>query len=201
MRTVKIPRGPSRATFNSDSYQRPVQFVVTTASSKHTEIINQAIIISPFEASELLPIIERMKKITLHLFAARSNGGFASLDQLMLYNAGNDFSPHSVSRSLTIQLNLSAGSLYLRSLAESEKLCDFLGLLRTSNVKPGQQVCADGFIEPPTSNWGLTQSPVPFLRALLTKVRREGEGVEKTHLGKLLNGMRLEEADFKGLCA
>lgn len=29
------------------------------------------------------------------------------------------------------------------------------------------------------------------------KIRREGESVEKTHLRKILNGLRLEEAGFK----
>jgi hypothetical protein len=196
MRTVKIPPGSSRASFISDSYQRPVQFILTTASLDRADATRQAIIISPFEANSLLPTIQRTKRVTLHLFAPRSNGSFAALDDLMLYNVGRDFAPKSVSRSLTTQLNLFAGSLYLRSLTEYNELCDFLGLLRTSRVEPGQQVYADGFIEPPAGKWGLKQSPVPFLRALLMKIRREGDGVEKTHLGKLLSGGRLEEADF-----
>jgi hypothetical protein len=29
------------------------------------------------------------------------------------------------------------------------------------------------------------------------RIRKEGEGLEKTHLGKILNGVRLEEADFR----
>jgi hypothetical protein len=196
MRTVKIPSGSSRATFNPDAYQRPVQFVLTTPSIDRRET-NQAIVISPFEANKLQSIIRVTQKLTLHLFAARSNGGFASLDQLMLYNVGRDFAHNSISRSLSTQLNLFAGSLYLRTLEEYHELCDFLGLLRASKVEPGQQVYADGFIEPPAGKWGLKQSPVPFLRGLLIGIRREGEGVEKTHLGKLLNGVRLEEADFR----
>jgi hypothetical protein len=156
-----------------------------------------AIIVSPFEANELLPTIQRTRKVTLHLFAPRSNGSFASLDQLMLYNIGRHFMPSSVSRSLTTQLNLFAGSLYLRSLAEYNELFDFLGLLRTSRVELGQQVYADGFVKPPAGRWGLRQSPVPFMRTLLMNIRREGAGVEKTHLGKLLAGRRLGEADFR----
>ena len=196
MRTVKIPAGSSRATFISDSFQRPVQFILTTSSPNDADTIQQVILISPFEANELQPIIRETKKITLHLFASRSNGGFQPLDQLMLYNVGRDFNHQSVSRSLTAQLNLFAGSLYFRSLAEYNDLCDFLGLLRTSKVRSGQKVYADGFIEPPAGKWGLRQSPVPFLRALVMKIRREGEGVEKTHLGKLLGGIRLQNADF-----
>lgn len=37
---------------------------------------------------------------------------------------------------------------------------------------------------------------MPFLRTLLLKIRREGDGIEKTYLGEILNGVRLEEADF-----
>jgi hypothetical protein len=196
MRTVKIPPCLSCATFISDSFQRPVQFILTTSSLDGAETTQHAILISPFEANMLQPIIRRTNKITLHLFAPRSNGGFASLDHLMLYNVGRNFTSSSVSRSLTTQLNLFAGSLYLRSLTEYNELCDFLGLLLTPRAKPGQQVYADGFIDPPAGKWGLKQSPVPFLRALLMRVRREGESIEKTHLGKLLSGVRLEEGDF-----
>jgi hypothetical protein len=196
MRTVKIPPGSSRANFISDPYQRPVQFILSIASLDHADTTRQAIAISPFEANRLLPIIQKTKKVTLHLFAPRSNRGFASLNQLMLYNVSRSFTPNSVSRSLTTQLNLFASSLYLCSLTEYNELCDFLRLLRTSKVEPRQQVHADGFIEPPSSKWGLKQSPVPFLRALLMQIRRKGKGVEKTHLGKLLSSGRLEEADF-----
>lgn len=72
----------------------------------------------------------------------------------------------------------------------------FWGLLR-SKPKEGQQVFADGFMDPPVGKWDLNSSPVPFLRSLPMKVRAEGEGVEKTHLGKILNGVRLGEIDFK----
>jgi hypothetical protein len=94
-----------------------------------------------------------------------------------------------------MQLNLFAGSLYLRSLSEYNELCDYLGLLR-GKAEDGQQVYADGFIDPPTAKWALRKSPVPFLRVLLMKIRREGEGVEKTHIGRVLNGIRLEASDF-----
>lgn len=196
MRTVQKPPECSQATFVSDSYQRPVQFILTTASPDHTESTQTAVIISPFEANELLPRIQKTKKVTLHLFAPLSKIGFASLDRLMLYNVGREFNPSSISRSLTTQLNLFAGSLYLSSSEEYIELCDFLGLLCTSSPKPGQQVHADGFIEPPCGRWGLKQSPVPFLRAFFMKIRREGQDIEKTHLGRLLGGLVLDDADF-----
>jgi hypothetical protein len=193
-RTVKAPAGATRRTYVSDSYQRPVQFLLSVQDATYGGIMN-LVIISPFEANRLVPSIRRYKKVTLHIFAPRANAAFAPLDKLELYNIGRAFSPKQVPRSLTVQLNLFTGSLYLRSFAEYTEVCDFLGLLRTKPVE-GQQVYADGFIYPPAGKWGLTKSPVPFLRTLLMKIRREGEGIEKTHLGKILNGVRLEEADF-----
>lgn len=194
-RTVKTPGGPSRLSFISDSYQRPVQFVLSVRDTTNGKIKN-LVIISPVEANQLLGIIIKESKVTLHIFAPRANASFKSLDRLELYNVGRDYSPDQVPRSLTVQLNLFTGSLYLRSFEEYTELCDFLGLLRSRPVQ-GQQVYADGFIDPPAGRWGLKQSPVTFLRTLLMKIRCEGEGVEKTHLGMILNGIRLEEADFR----
>ncbi|KAF2856141.1 hypothetical protein T440DRAFT_531312 [Plenodomus tracheiphilus IPT5] len=193
-RTVKIPHGSTR--YVSDSYQRSVQFVLSVPSHSSPGTIQNLIVISPFEANVLLPTIRASKKVTLHLFAPRSNASFESLDRLMLYNIGHIFNPGCVSRSLTMQLNIFAGSLYLRSFSEYSELCDYLGLLRT-NARADQQVWADGFIDPPCGLWKLKKSPVPFLRAFLMRIRREGEGVEKTHLGKILSGIRLEEDDFE----
>ncbi|KAH8723296.1 hypothetical protein GQ44DRAFT_728795 [Phaeosphaeriaceae sp. PMI808] len=194
IRTVKQPVGTARASFVSDSYQRPVQWVLSVAGNDNT--IRRLIILSPFEANGLLDTIKIYAKVTLHLFSPRFNSSFGSLDQLTLHNVGRSFEPRSVPRSLTVQLNLFAGSLYLRDFAEYKELCDFLGLLQ-GTAQEGQQVHADGFIIPPTGRWGLTESPVLFLRTLLMKIRREGEGVEKTHIGKILSGVRLEEVDFK----
>ncbi|KAI4686606.1 uncharacterized protein J4E84_005887 [Alternaria hordeiaustralica] len=195
IRTVEVPLGSTRASFKSDSYQRPVQFILSVPSRHRPGVISNLIIISPWEANQLLPQLRQSKTISLHIFAPRSNVSYASLDELTLYTVGRVFSPGSVPRSLTIQLNLFAGSLYLRSLSEYTKVCDHLGLL-TGTAKDGQQVYADGFIDPPSGIWGLKKSPVPFLRALLLRIRRGGEGVEKTHMGKVLDGVRLEESDF-----
>lgn len=63
-------------------------------------------------------------------------------------------------------------------------------------ASPNQHIFADSFLEPPSGEWGLKTLPVQFLRALLMKLRKEGEGVEKTHMGRLLGGVRLEESDF-----
>jgi hypothetical protein len=194
-RTVKPPNGQAGQMFVSDSFQRPIQFVLSVFNFSSGDI-KALVIISPYEANQLVSKIRKFARVTLHIFAPRANASFESLDKLELYNVGRAFSSDRVPRSLTVQLNLFTGSLYLRSFEEYTELCDFLGLLR-AKPEPWQQVHADGFIDPPTGDWGMTRSPVPFLRMLLMNIRREGEGIEKTHLGKILSGVRLEEVDFK----
>ncbi|KAF3031198.1 hypothetical protein E8E12_000087 [Didymella heteroderae] len=196
MRTVKIPKNSSVAPFISDSYQRPVQFVLSVPSATKPGDTRTLIIISPFEANELLSTIVKYAKVTLHLYSPRANATYAPLDKLTLYNVGLGFCADQVPRSTTVQLNLFAGSRYLRSFEEYREVCDFLGLLRSKPMKD-QQVFADGFINPPVGIWGLQQSPVPFLRSVLMKIRSESEGVEMTHLGKILNGVRLEACEFE----
>ncbi|KAJ8116579.1 hypothetical protein OPT61_g2025 [Boeremia exigua] len=196
MRTVKIPAGCKKAEFVSDNYQRSVQWVLSVVDQACPDVVEHLIAISPFEANELYSTIIAHKKVTLHLFAPRFNASFAPLDELELFTIGRAFDKRSLSQSLTTQLNLFAGSLYLRSFAEYQALCDFLGLLR-GTAGPDQHVFADGFIDPPSGVWDLKTSPVQFLRALLMKIRKEGEGVEKTHMGRLLGGVRLEECDFE----
>ncbi|KAH7095848.1 hypothetical protein FB567DRAFT_624053 [Paraphoma chrysanthemicola] len=196
MKTVKKPTGTKKGNLVSDLFQRTVQWVISVPNSNDESTIQHLVIISPHEANKLRPSISRTKKVTLHLFAPRTNSSCAPLDMLDLYTVGRDFDPSSVPRSLIAQLNLFAGSLYLRSLDEYVELCDFLGLLHGDAVA-GQRVGADGFITPPAGKWGLKDSPVPLLRALLMRIRKEGDGLEVTHLGKMLNGIRLEEADFR----
>lgn len=196
MQTVQMPAGSVKKDFVSDSYQRPVQWILSVVDQAHPDIFKHLIILSPFEANELRHYIEKHRKVTLHLFAPRFNASFSPLDELKLFTIGGDYHERRLTRSLVVQLNLFAGSLYLRSLAEYREVCDFLGLLH-GTAKPDQQVLADGFIDPPSGEWGLKTSPVQFLRALLMKIRKEGEGVEKTHMGRLLGGARLEETDFE----
>lgn len=194
IRTIKIPRNLTNDSFISDPYQRPVQWILSVPQGTQQNI-ETLVVLSPYEANYLLTPIRESSKVTLHLFSPRHNMSFASLDKLELYNIGRDFLPSLVTPSVKMQLNLFAGSLYLRSLQEYRMLCNYLGLLQ-GEVKKGQQIFADGFIDPPTGEWGLKKSPVSFLRALLMKIRKEAEGMEKTHLGKMLNGLMLDETDF-----
>ncbi|KAF2120460.1 hypothetical protein BDV96DRAFT_485186 [Lophiotrema nucula] len=194
-RTVKQPSGVAGSKFVSDSYQRPVQWIVSVPSSSGK--IEKLVIISPFEANKLLPVVREKQTVTLHLYLPRPNIGHAPLDALDLYTVGKVFNTQSIPRSLTVNLNLFSGQLYLRSYAEYLELCQFLGLASHA-TKDGENVNADGFIEGSIGLWGFKVSPVEFLRLLMMKIRRDCEGVEKTHVGKVLAGGLLEEVDFEG---
>ncbi|KAF2007622.1 hypothetical protein P154DRAFT_593169 [Amniculicola lignicola CBS 123094] len=187
-RTVKRPSSICPAL--SDSFQRPVQWILSVLDCQNL------VILSPFEVNELLPAIRQSSRVTLHLYSPRPNLGYQPLDGLDLYTLGRQFSSESTPRSLIVQLNLFAGQLYLRSFYEYVEVCRYLGLA-WSVAKDGEVVRADGFVVPAVGKWGLQDSPVNFLRVLLTKVRRNCEGVGKTHLGKVLDGALLEQSDFE----
>lgn len=179
----------------SDAYQRPVQWILTSTGVGHSSTVKYMAIISPFEAQELLPLIKKYKRVTLHIYAPRCNLEFHSLDALDLFTEGKTFDPSSIPRHLVVQLNLFAGQLYLSSFKEYTQVCDILGLAWRA-AEEGVLVRADGFIVSAPEKMRFKDSPVKFLKVLMTKIRRNCEGIEKTHLGKILDGGLLEEADF-----
>jgi hypothetical protein len=97
---------------------------------------------------------------------------------------------------LIAQLNLFAGQLYFGSYEAYVEMCGFLGL-SCFMTDQGQNVQSDGFILPPSGAWELRESPVRFLKDLVVKVRREGEAIEMTHLGRMLEGEMLDRKDFE----
>lgn len=139
--TVKI----LGASYLSDVYQRPVQWILTNTgrSASGKDAVRQMMIISPYEAQELLLHIRQSKTVALHLYAPRIDLGFRALDGLDLYTvpARSGTQPNS----FAVQLNLFAGQLYLRSFVEDVDVCAFLGLA-WEKAEEGCVVAADGFI-------------------------------------------------------
>jgi hypothetical protein len=179
--------------FVSDNFSRPVQWIIT--SSNAAGMVDYMVIISPFEAYRLLPLIKKHKKVTLHNYLPRPNLQFQSLDSLDLFTEGRSFNPAKVPSQLTIQLNLFAGQLYFGSFEQYTATCDFLGLAWKLQ-EHGVEVASDGFIvRGNTSNF--TNSPVKFLYVLMTRIRRDCDGIEKTHMGRVLNGTLLEKIEFE----
>lgn len=198
-RTIKIVSVGDN--YKLDQYLRAVQWVVTSTGGGGRGIVQQMVIISPFEAQNLVETINLYKKVVLHLYAPRSLLGFKPLDNLLLYTIPAVPQHWRVPQLLTIQLNLFSGQLYFSSFDEYKAVCEMLGLDWNGGGQGGH-VRTDGFVEPmfrcADSQAGCTfrHSPVGFLKVFLSKVRRDCKSIDKTHMGKLLNAVLLREEDI-----
>ncbi|KAF5023030.1 hypothetical protein F66182_4914 [Fusarium sp. NRRL 66182] len=193
-KTVKGDFGPNNY---SDWFQRPVQWILT---SKTEDEPFRLVIISPFEAQELLPLIETSRNVTLHLYTPRVNLGFQSLDHLQLYCVTGVSHNYTAPRSIITLVNLFAGQLYLSSFDDYKRVCESLGLA-CATVDDSVTLGPDGFIPPGSKGTvvnrsGFTKSPVQFLKVLMEKIRHDCAVIKKTDMGKVFEGVRLLEDDF-----
>ena len=124
IRTVIAPKGKSG--FVSDSYQCSVQWILSSVDSSNA--IRHLVIISPYEADELLPDISNSSNVTLHVYSPRSSMAYRPLDHLMLYTSPTRSPAPTIPRHLITQLNLYAGQLYLSSYDVYLEVCKFLNL-------------------------------------------------------------------------
>lgn len=191
----------SRAQDCLDSYQRGVQWVLTSREQPAKYVV----VISPFEADRLMDNIKLSEKVALHIYAPRQNKQFSAIDDLELYTIPAMNIRTIIPREITIELNLFAGQLFFKNFKEYTEVCDYLGLAWSRIEEgPGMEIQADGFInitDPsvctrPRSRF--SDSPVMLFRVLMSKIRRDCGGIEKTHIGKLLDGIHLTEDDFDG---
>ncbi|KAF3059206.1 hypothetical protein GL218_04803 [Daldinia childiae] len=188
-----------------DSYQRTVQWILTGAPPSDGDstdtLVKHMMVISPYEANKLLPMIMRSKAVALHLYAPRANLGYCNLDKLDLYTVPERLASRKVPQSLITELNLFAGQLYFDSYKQYVDACQFLGI-SYSTPREGEEIAADGFIAKDSTGRvggesGLKSSPAAFFKILHTKIRRNCESIEKTHMGKLLDNQLLQPSDFE----
>ena len=85
------------------------------------------LIISPYEANALVPLMLRGGKATLHIYSPRANPAFHSLDNLELFPFPRR-QDISIPEKLTVSLNLLAGQLDFNDYAAYVAACKFLGL-------------------------------------------------------------------------
>lgn len=191
--------------FSSDQYQRHVQWLLTMHSRDNNEAIQQVLIISPYEANELRDRTDRSPAITMHLYKPQTNLNYAALDKLDLHSIPARRPALPVPRALAIQLSLFAGQLYVSTYEDYVEICKFLGLaaevVTAEMAANGWNVAADGFILADAEGRfggesGLRQSPLKFIKTLMTKIRRNGEGIERTDIGSLLEGKLFQRGDF-----
>lgn len=196
--TVKTSKVSS---FISDAYQRPVQWIITSccdrSRSSSRRVAKNVVIISPYEANQLLPEIRKSEAVTLHIYAPRQNPAYPSLDKLTLYNvSAATTSSIEIPDNIRIQLGLFAGQLYLGSYIEYQQLCDFLGVAYTKTPED-LTVANDGFILGENERTTFSRSPLKFLDALMCQVRKDCQAIDKTHVGKILSGVILHPSDFQ----
>jgi hypothetical protein len=181
-----------------DAYLRPVHWV---ASRKNGNMVD-CVVLSPYEAHELLPSIRQHNIVTLHVYSPRVSMSVRTLEDLS-FCAVPAVPECWRQPPFVMQLNLFAGQLYLKSYEEYLGVCRFLGLC--SRPPRGQlQVACDGFISPTSrsmydavmaSECPFTTSPVGFLRMLMA-LRRKGQSFEKSHFGRILHGELLAREEF-----
>ncbi|RKU49507.1 hypothetical protein DL546_008613 [Coniochaeta pulveracea] len=180
----------------SDDYQRPVQWILTTSEGC------RMVVISPYEATRLRQAVAKSSAVFMHTYAPRPNLAFEPLDDLRLFTIPPLPDAWKASSALVLQLNLFAGQLYFSSAKEYRDFCDFLCLawrhMDGEDAKEGgDKVLADGFIVPqPGRTQAFQVSPTKFLQVIITKMRRNGEGIDKTHYGRVLEGELLTDEDF-----
>lgn len=189
----------------SDAFQRPVQWLLTSRK-EGSDNINRIIIISPYEANLLYEMMKRSNAACMHIYKPLCNSGYTSLDQLNFHTISAQAGPFTVPRRLAIQLNLFSGQLYINSYEDYGEICSFLGLLTVALTKEmseeGWRVAADGFVLSDNcgrigGGSGLHESPVCFLKVLMSKIRRNGNSIAKTHIGQLLEGKIFHMSEFK----
>ncbi|KAL4749322.1 hypothetical protein BDW72DRAFT_214126 [Aspergillus terricola var. indicus] len=197
-RTVRVPRSPSST---MDDYQRPVQWVLTgiahSSSGRTQKTVKHMVVISPYEANELHSEIMKSKEVMVHLYAPRQNRNFSALDKLDLYTVPQtDTVVLNIPTALKIQLNLFAGQSYISSIDEYHEICNFLGIAYYA-APEGLTVSPDGFIMTPDKA-KFTKSPLKFLKVLMSQIRKDGHEIDKTHIGRMLDGKLLTVGDFEG---
>lgn len=192
-RTVKVPAGE-----RLDWYVRPVHWIASRTENGRGDYV----ILSPFEANELLPSIRKRKLVRLHTYAPRTSQLMSTMEDLTTF-AIPPASHEWIMSPIGMHLNLFAGQVYIRDYNECVALCRFLGL--AFRPPEGQaRANGDGFVEPSSRpvfdsemvmKCPFTSSPVPFLQLLMV-MRRKGQSYARSHLGKILRGGLLKEADF-----
>ena len=169
-------------------YLRPVNWILSSGSGKDSTVI----VISPYEANELLPVIRKSKEVRLYIYAPRVAASMRSFSDLTFYSI-----PESTAETWTapehvrILLNLFAGQLYFDNREEYVRLCVLLGL---HMAHPGaMQIEVDGFVRPAYRTGEaspFTTSPIATFKQL-AGLRRKGMGYGGTELGRVLNARPL----------
>ncbi|KAL2068505.1 hypothetical protein VTL71DRAFT_14842 [Oculimacula yallundae] len=183
---------------SNDSFLRPVQWILSCKN--RSEIIY--VILSPYEAHEILPHVRQSSTATLHVYSPRLSMSVRTLEDLS-FCAIPPASRSVPTPAITTQLNLFAGQLYFRSHEDYRFLARFLGIC--SNVPDDHvEVALDGFVSPAQRDWSdpgwnaicpFETSPIAFVHAVMS-LRRKGQSMKFSHLGRVLSGELISTTHF-----
>jgi hypothetical protein len=179
----------------SDLYQRPVQWVVISSTDPKRSISDFMVIMSPWEVNSLYSDFKSSSNVTLHQYTPRTNATLPTLEHLLLCTIPPRPSSWAAPGPMVTQLNLFAGQIWLKSYDEYTALCRYLGLSYESG---DEKITADGFAGKTSKNPScrFDKSPVAFLNAVFTKIRRDCQDIRRTHMGRVLAGEILRVEDF-----
>jgi len=189
--TVVLERGDSM-----DNYLRPVNWILVSLVDPSVS----ALIISPFEANELLPDIRCSERCVLHLYSPQTSKTMMSFSQLSFYQAPSELLI-CIELEVLRWLDLFAGALYLDCVEDYQKLCEILGVFGSNkSLPPGAIVSSAGFVDPAArikAGWlsVFQKSPIPFVKQLLS-MRRKGDNYQFTHMGNVINGKTVRDDQF-----
>lgn len=186
----------ARDTIN-DEFLKPVHWVL---SSRHNPNL---VILSQYEANELLPDIQDSENTALHIYTPRTTKGMRQFHRLDFFTVEKTKISCPPLPEISRDLELFAGSLYFNSFPDYQHFRHFLGL-KTGDVDDVHEdsVSPEGFVDEEARQvvgWPVRSpfrfNPLPFLSAVFD-IRGKGHGYLQTHVGSLIKGMPLSEDEF-----
>ena len=191
-RTIALSYGDSM-----DDFLRSVQWILTTTTSPNTLLL-----LSSFEANELLPEIRLSQHASLHVYSPRTSRKVRSMEDLDFFTVSRrpGFSPPHC--RIMHELNLFSGQLFFCDRTSFEEVCDMLGLYldEIPDALRGK-IDASGFVQDEVARQivGMKSlfkgNPMAVLRELVGW-RRKGQGFTLTHVGLMLHGNNLGIDEF-----
>ncbi|QRV92777.1 kinase-like protein [Ceratobasidium sp. AG-Ba] len=188
---------------NLSDYMRPVHWILSGLN-------NDLVVISPYEANQMLHEIQNSDFVRLHVFAPRTIQSMLSFSDLRFYSppATSGLSSSLIDPLVLLQLDLFAGQLYFDDYARYRIMCGFLGIFLGDDAngdRDGVLVQSDGFLEEPSRHKLIHRireyvyckfptSPVSALQDLMS-YRRKGMDYSRTHVGRMLSAFTLQQND------
>ena len=176
-------------------YLRLVQWVLSGKMGGRDALV----LVSPFEADQLMPEVRISTRVHLHLYIPRTTNRMKPSDDLRLYAVPPLPSDWTPPWSLIDQLNIFAGQLYLSDSASYLRLSRFLGLHSEDQPqKASTAVPHNWFSNQDASDEEIKArfagTPLPLAMQLI--VARRGVDFKGTHMGRIPEGWPVPEEDF-----